>query len=94
VTALEDTRTGGSGKTARPAGKAEDEGMDGIESARSTVKTTEVAAARGDVDVAWVDSVRELERKEGGKLEVELRGYMSNLIKESIRVSSRARCCA
>jgi COP9 signalosome complex subunit 1 len=34
----------------------------------------------------WVESARDAERKEGSRLDVELRGYMSNLIKESIRV--------
>lgn len=41
----------------------------------------------GIPDMEWVDEVRENERKEAGRLDVELRGYMSNLIKESIRVS-------
>lgn len=49
---------------------------------------TATGNARGEIDVEWVESVREQERKETGKLDVELRGYMSNLIKESIRVSS------
>jgi hypothetical protein len=41
----------------------------------------------GYADMEWVEEVREMERKESGRLDVELRGYMSNLIKESIRVS-------
>jgi hypothetical protein len=42
--------------------------------------------AMGEPNMAWVEAVREKERKEGGRLDVELRGYSNNLIKESIRV--------
>jgi COP9 signalosome complex subunit 1 len=44
----------------------------------------------GSPDFDWIEDVKELERKEGGRLDVELRGYMSNLIKESIRVGAGA----
>lgn len=41
----------------------------------------------GVADHAWVERVREDEKKEAASLDVELQGYLSNLIKESIRVS-------
>ena len=41
----------------------------------------------GVPDMEWVEEARENERREAARLDVELRGYMSNLIKESIRVS-------
>lgn len=44
--------------------------------------------AEGKPDMAWVKRVRKEEKKEITKTDVELRGYMSNLIKESIRVST------
>lgn len=44
--------------------------------------------AEGVPDRAWVDEVRREEKQEMTKTDVELRGYMSNLIKESIRVST------
>ena len=43
--------------------------------------------AEGVPDRAWVEAVKEEEKREVTKTDVELRGYMSNLIKESIRVS-------
>lgn len=43
--------------------------------------------AEGELDMVWVSSVKEEEKKEVTRTDVELRGYMSNLIKESIRVS-------
>ena len=43
----------------------------------------------GVPDTDWVEETLENERKEISRLDVELRGYMSNLIKESIRVSIR-----
>lgn len=46
--------------------------------------------AEGVPDRAWVQRVKEEEKKEVTKTDVELRGYMSNLIKESIRVSLAA----
>lgn len=42
--------------------------------------------AEGEPDMVWVNSVKEEEKKEVTRTDVELRGYMSNLIKESIRV--------
>jgi COP9 signalosome complex subunit 1 len=41
----------------------------------------------GVIDFAWVKRVKEEEKREVTKMDVDLRGYMSNLIKESIRVS-------
>ena len=41
----------------------------------------------GVPDIDWVEETRENERREAARLDVELRGYMSNLMKESIRVS-------
>jgi COP9 signalosome complex subunit 1 len=52
------------------------------------VKGTEEA---GVADMEWVEDARENERRESARLDVELRGYMSNLIKESIRVSGENR---
>lgn len=43
--------------------------------------------SEGVPDRAWVEKVKEEEKREVTKTDVELRGYMSNLIKESIRVS-------
>jgi COP9 signalosome complex subunit 1 len=42
--------------------------------------------ADGKADTAWIASVKEEEKREMTKTEIDLRGYMSNLIKESIRV--------
>ena len=68
---------------------------------RKTAMEIEVAAStdagwdgiRGEVmgvpDMEWVEEVMEKERKETARLDVELRGYMSNLIKESIRVGGQ-----
>ena len=47
-----------------------------------------VGEAMGVPDMEWVEETMETERKEVARLDVELRGYMSNLIKESIRVGS------
>jgi COP9 signalosome complex subunit 1 len=44
------------------------------------------AGTGSGADMDWVETARENEKKESAKLDVELRGYMSNLIKESIRV--------
>jgi hypothetical protein len=43
--------------------------------------------ADGKADTAWIARVKEEEKRETTKTEIDLRGYMSNLIKESIRVS-------
>ena len=43
--------------------------------------------ADGKADTAWIARVKEEEKREMTKTEIDLRGYMSNLIKESIRVS-------
>jgi hypothetical protein len=37
--------------------------------------------------LGWYETAEEQLRKESTRLDVELKGYMSNLIKESIRVS-------
>jgi COP9 signalosome complex subunit 1 len=47
--------------------------------------------AEGVASSAWVQEAWESERRESARLDVELRGYMSNLIKESIRVSQTMR---
>ncbi|KAK8849405.1 hypothetical protein IAR55_004737 [Kwoniella newhampshirensis] len=44
-------------------------------------------AEGGLMDLDWVENARGQDRKEGTRLDVELRGYMSNLIKESIRLT-------
>ncbi|ORX38038.1 cop9 signalosome complex subunit 1 [Kockovaella imperatae] len=41
----------------------------------------------GVPDMEWVEETMEKERKEAAVLDVDLRGYMSNLIKESIRLT-------
>lgn len=41
----------------------------------------------GFPDERWINETRDTVAKEVSRLDVELRGYMSNLIKESIRVS-------
>ncbi|KAK1923869.1 putative cop9 signalosome complex subunit 1 [Papiliotrema laurentii] len=45
------------------------------------------AGTGSGADMDWVETARENEKKESAKLDVELRGYMSNLIKESIRLT-------
>lgn len=44
----------------------------------------------GFPDERWITETRDTVAKEVSRLDVELRGYMSNLIKESIRVSCHA----
>lgn len=63
---------------------ARDDSMGADESA-SAVSGKE---AEGVPDNEWIEDAGETERKENSRLDVELRGYMSNLIKESIRVSA------
>lgn len=43
--------------------------------------------AKGQIDIDWVEDTREAERMELAKLDTELKGYSSNLIRESMRVS-------
>jgi COP9 signalosome complex subunit 1 len=50
--------------------------------------TGEGEEADGKADMAWISRVKEEEKREMTKTEIDLRGYMSNLIKESIRVSA------
>ena len=51
-------------------------------------------AAHGDVDAipdtAWTERTRKRVKAETDKMEMELKGYKNNLIKESIRVKSPA----
>ncbi|WWD04033.1 hypothetical protein V865_002096 [Kwoniella europaea PYCC6329] len=61
--------------------KPDDSTMDIDESAASAV------AGDGEIDMEWIENVKELERRENTRLDVELRGYLSNLIKESIRLT-------
>ena len=39
-------------------------------------------------DMTWIDAVKKRNKVETDKLEMELKGYKNNLIKESIRVSA------
>lgn len=73
ATALEDTRHG-----VKQAKKGEDQVMEDVSA---------IPAARSEIDMEWIEEAKEAERKEASKLDVDLRNYMSNLIKESIRVS-------
>lgn len=59
----------------------EDDAMLGVEAFG-----TDGDESDGVPDWDWVYEARENEKKENGRLMVELTGYMSNLIKESIRV--------
>jgi COP9 signalosome complex subunit 1 len=43
------------------------------------------------LDVGWVEEVTNTNQADKSKLEVELRNYSSNMIKESIRVSNNER---
>ena len=43
-------------------------------------------------DVAWIDKVQKQTKVETDKLEMELKGYKNNLIKESIRVGLISLC--
>lgn len=44
----------------------------------------------GAIDLAWMENKDKQNRTESARLEAELKGYKNNLIKESIRVRSRA----
>lgn len=67
-------------KQGQPSTSAVDNAMD-VESPSGRTKEFQ-----GIPDNEWVEETVETERKEGTRLDVELRGYLSNLIKESIRV--------
>ena len=58
----------------------------------SSDQSMDMDAAGGDQDgvpdMVWVESTVQNEKKQTTTLDVELRGYTSNLIKESIRVST------
>ena len=58
------------GKVGRDA-----ESMDGVKGREET----------GVPDMDWVEEAMENQQRETSRLDVELRGYLSNLIKESIR---------
>ena len=45
----------------------------------------------GVPDMEWLEVAQEHERREAARLDVELKGYISNLIQESIRVSRQPR---
>ena len=47
-----------------------------------------VSALRVSPDIAWIDGTNKLVKAETDRLELELKGYKNNLIKESIRVRS------
>lgn len=66
------------------AGRGQRKGA--IESTGDSMMTQQ-GEEQGIPDMVWVEETTEVERKEGTRLDVELRGYLSNLIKESIRVS-------
>jgi COP9 signalosome complex subunit 1 len=66
-----------------PAGNSDDEG----EGQEDEPMASEGEEGDGVIDSAWVKRVKEEEKREVTKMDVDLRGYMSNLIKESIRVS-------
>lgn len=66
--------------------KGEDVDMDAPVST-SMPEGPKTAEGQGHMDIEWIESVREKERGEMGRLDTELKGYSSNLIKESMRVS-------
>lgn len=45
---------------------------------------------RGGLDMTWISAAKDAEKHELARLDTELKGYTSNLIKESIRVSRGA----
>ncbi|WWC93127.1 uncharacterized protein L201_008094 [Kwoniella dendrophila CBS 6074] len=58
----------------------------------STVTGIEVGGRRGEevngiLDEQWIEDSKENERRENSRLVIELSGYLSNLIKESIRLT-------
>lgn len=76
----------------RKGGRPEDVDMEGGSASASGVPASgaggaKTAEGQGHVDIDWIEGVREAERKEMSRLDTELKGYSSNLIKESMRVS-------
>jgi len=61
--------------------------LEGFEAGNTFQNESAIGLNGPNVDAEWVERVEEEGRREAGKLDVELKGYMSNLIKESIRVS-------
>lgn len=64
----------------------DDDAMDG-QGPSASVASLKGAEHEGIPDMAWLQAAIENERKDTSRLSIELTGYMSNLIKESIRVS-------
>ncbi|WVW86576.1 hypothetical protein I302_108626 [Kwoniella bestiolae CBS 10118] len=64
--------------------KRKDEYMDIDESTSGEARDGQLIV---DLDEQWIEDVKELEKRENSRLDVELRGYLSNLIKESIRLT-------
>lgn len=57
-----------------------------------TPRLVDISALVGSHAVpGWYETAEEQLRKESTRLDVELKGYMSNLIKESIRVRMKCR---
>jgi COP9 signalosome complex subunit 1 len=71
----------------RSSAKGDDVELGGAGDAAAGSESAKTAEGQGHVDVDWIESVRESERKEMSRLDTELKGYSSNLIKESMRVS-------
>jgi len=61
--------------------------IEGLEAGNTMMNEGSVGLNGPNADMDWVERVEEEGKREAGKLDVELKGYMSNLIKESIRVS-------
>ena len=61
--------------------------IEGYEAGDAMMNEGSVGLSGPNADMEWVERVEEEGKREAGKLDVELKGYMSNLIKESIRVS-------
>ena len=80
-------RPGQVNKPASIDGSNSDDDMEEDEPMADSVGDLVGDEAEGVPDRAWVERVKGEEKKEVSKTDVELRGYMSNLIKESIRVS-------
>jgi COP9 signalosome complex subunit 1 len=66
--------------------------LENYEAGNSTINDEKIGLNGPNADTAWVERVEEEGKREAGKLDVELKGYMSNLIKESIRVSVLFNC--
>jgi len=67
--------------------------LEAYEDGKSIISDEKMGINGPNADTAWVERVEEEGKREAGKLDVELKGYMSNLIKESIRVSVFAFLC-